>query len=85
MCGFIASILGGDLQNQFCPYVHYCSHFKSTLKLEAIVQNIKSKFLCIRILLLQRPDENQGVLITINIFFFCILSPQNLEHFAYLF
>ena len=57
--------------------------FQSTLKLEAIVQNIKSKFLYIRILLLQRPDENQGVLITINIFFFCILSPQNLEHFAY--
>ena len=51
--------------------------FQSTLKLEAIVQqNIKSKFLCIRILLLQRPDENQGVLITINIFFFLHFIPS---------
>ena len=51
--------------------------FQSTLKLEAIVQqNFKSKFLYIRILLLQRPDENQGVLITINIFFFLHFIPS---------
>ena len=57
--------------------------FQSTLKLEAIVQqNIKSKFLCIRIITPKAWwksrcfDKNKY-------FFFCILSPQNLEHFAY--
>ena len=58
--------------------------FQSTLKLEAFVQqNIKSKFLCIRIITPKAWWKSRCFDNNKYFFFFCILSPQNLEHFAY--